>query len=113
MCCIHYLISGIRAKSESKHIKDLGRMNIQKINIIKIPAFDKTNCTSWKKKIMLFLRMANPLYIQILKNGPFIPMERIEESTEGDMIIPTYYGPKDPSKYTDIEKDQVSLDSGL
>ncbi|KAL8098432.1 hypothetical protein AgCh_031258 [Apium graveolens] len=40
----------------------------------------------------------------ILKNGPFIPMKRIEESTDGDMVIPDYYDPKDPSKYTDIEK---------
>ncbi|KAL8155394.1 hypothetical protein AgCh_000686 [Apium graveolens] len=40
-------------------------------------------------------------------------MERIEESTEGDMVIPSYYGPKDPSKYTYIEKEKVSLDSDL
>ncbi|KAL8126473.1 hypothetical protein AgCh_013672 [Apium graveolens] len=57
--------------------------------------------------------MANPLYIQILKNGPFIPMVRVEESTDGDMVIPTHYAPKDPSEYTEPEKEKVFLDSGL
>ncbi|KAL8088672.1 hypothetical protein AgCh_038447 [Apium graveolens] len=42
--------------------------------------------------------MANPLYIQILKNGPITPMVRVEESTDGD--IPSHYAPKDPSEYT-------------
>ncbi|KAL8149019.1 hypothetical protein AgCh_006148 [Apium graveolens] len=88
-------------------------MNTQKISSIKIPAFDKINYTLWKKKMMMFLRMANPLYIQILKNGPFTPMERIEESTDGDMVIPAHYGPKDPSKYIKTEKEKVYLDSGL
>ncbi|KAL8125083.1 hypothetical protein AgCh_012669 [Apium graveolens] len=88
-------------------------MNTQKISNIKIPAFDKTNYTLWKMKMLLFIKMANPLYVQILKNGSFTPMERVEESTDGDMVIPAYYTPKDPSKYTEPEKEKVSLDSGL
>ncbi|KAL8111634.1 hypothetical protein AgCh_019381 [Apium graveolens] len=80
-------ISKTIAKSESKQIKDLGRMNTQKLSSIKIPTFDKSNYTLWKKKMMLFIRMTNPLYVQILKNGPFTPMERVEESTDGDMDI--------------------------
>ena len=67
LCVIHYLTTGIRARSESKQIQDLGRINTQKISSIKIPTFDKTNYTLWKKKMLLFIRMANPLYIQILK----------------------------------------------
>ncbi|KAL8108415.1 hypothetical protein AgCh_024761 [Apium graveolens] len=59
------------------------------------------------------IRMANPLYIQILKNGPFTPMVRVEESTDGDMVIPAHYAPKDPSEYTEPEKEKVSLDSDL
>ncbi|KAL8108891.1 hypothetical protein AgCh_025113 [Apium graveolens] len=48
-------------------------------------------------------KMTNPLYVQILKNGPFTPMERVEESTNGDMVIPAYYDPKDPSQYSEPE----------
>ncbi|KAL8090413.1 hypothetical protein AgCh_039763 [Apium graveolens] len=40
-------------------------------------------------------------------------MERVDESTVGDMVIPAHYAPKDPSKYTETEKEKVSLDSGL
>ncbi|KAL8149559.1 hypothetical protein AgCh_006529 [Apium graveolens] len=86
-----------RAKSESKQIQNPGRMNTQKISSIKIPTFDKANYTLWKKKMMLFIKMANPFYIQILKNGPFIPMVGVEESTDGDMVIPAHYAPKDPA----------------
>ena len=57
--------------------------------------------------------MANPLYIQILKNGPSNPMVRVEKSKDGDMVIPAHYAPKDPSEYTEPEKEKVSLDSGL
>ena len=88
-------------------------MNTQKISSIKIPTSDKANYTLWKKKMMLFIRMANLLYIQILKNGPFIPMVRVEESTDGDMVIPAHFAPKDPSEYSDPEKEKVSLDSSL
>ena len=62
-------------------------MNTHKISSIKIHAFDKTNYTLWKKKMLLFIRMANHLYIQILKKGPFTHMVRVEESTDGDMVI--------------------------
>ncbi|KAL8093557.1 hypothetical protein AgCh_035440 [Apium graveolens] len=65
------------------------------------------NCSS------KFYRMANPLYIQILKNGHFTPMVRVEESNDGNMVIPTHYAPKDSSEYTEPEKEKVSLDSGL
>ena len=88
-------------------------MNTQKISSIKIPPFDKGNYTLWKKKMLLFIKMANHLYIQILKNGPFIPMVRVDESTDGDMVIPAHYAPKDPSEYTETEKEKVSLDSAL
>ena len=40
-------------------------------------------------------------------------MVRVEESTDGDMVIPAHYTPKDPSEYSDPEKEKVSLDSGL
>ena len=88
-------------------------MNTQKISRIKIPTFDKANYTLQKKKMMMFIKIANPLYIQILKDGSFIPTVRIEESTDGDRIIPAPYAPKDPAEYTDPEKEKVSLDSSL
>ncbi|XP_074346312.1 uncharacterized protein LOC141685085 [Apium graveolens] len=63
--------------------------------------------------MMLFIKIANPMYIEILRHGPFIHMKKIPESTEGDMVIPAHFGPKDPSTYTEPEKEKVALDSGL
>ncbi|KAL8108664.1 hypothetical protein AgCh_024938 [Apium graveolens] len=88
-------------------------MNTQKISSIKIPPFDKANYTLLKKKMLLFIRMANHLYVGILKNGPFTPVVRVEETTDGDMVIPAHYAPKDPSEYTEPEREKVSLDSAL
>ncbi|KAL8103330.1 hypothetical protein AgCh_027773 [Apium graveolens] len=88
-------------------------MNTQKISSIKIPPFDKANYTLWKKKMLLFIRMTNHLYIVILKNGPFTPIVRVEETTDGDMVIPAHYAPEDPSEYTEPEREKVSLDSAL
>ena len=88
-------------------------MNTQKISSIKIPPFDKANYTLRKKKMLLFIRMANHLYIGIIKNGPFTPVVRVEETTNRDMVIPAHYAPKDPSEYTELERGKVSLDIAL
>ncbi|KAL8095602.1 hypothetical protein AgCh_036862 [Apium graveolens] len=88
-------------------------MNTQKISSIEIPPFDKANYTLWKNKMLLFIRMANHLYIGILKNGPFTPVVRVEETTDGDMVISAHYAPKDPSESTEPEREKVSLDSAL
>ncbi|KAL8157376.1 hypothetical protein AgCh_002177 [Apium graveolens] len=100
-------------KSKIEQNMKVNRFKILEESSIKIPIFDKANYTLWKKKMMLFIRMAIPLYIQILKNGPFTPVVRVEKSIDGDMVIPAHYAPKDPSEYTEPEKEKVSLDSSL
>ena len=49
-------------------------MLTQRVRNIKILLFDKENDGLWKKKMMLFLQVANPKYLGVLKNGPKIPM---------------------------------------
>ena len=39
---------------------------------VKVPKFDKENYNLWKIKMLLFIKAANPLYPDILKNGPFV-----------------------------------------
>lgn len=36
--------------------------------------FDRDNYELWKKKMTLFLQVANPKYLGVLKNGPKVPM---------------------------------------
>ncbi|KAK1385648.1 hypothetical protein POM88_023383 [Heracleum sosnowskyi] len=69
---------------------------MQKSNSIKIPAFDKENYSIWKRKILLFIKAANPLYPGILENGPFIPRKEIEATTVNGEIVPAHWVPKDP-----------------
>ena len=50
-------------------------MSSQKVGSIKIPPFDKENYCLWKKKMTLFIKAANPLYMGIMDNGPFVSSE--------------------------------------
>ena len=79
-----------------------------------ISVFDKENYGLWKKKMMLFLQVANPKYLGVLKNGPKIPMVIVAESIENNVVVSaarTY--PKDPADYTPDEKEDASLDINL
>ncbi|KAK1373504.1 hypothetical protein POM88_029697 [Heracleum sosnowskyi] len=86
---------------------------MQKSNSIKIPAFDKENYSIWKRKILLFIKAANPLYPGILENGPFIPRKEIEATTVNGEIIPAHWVPKDPSEFLETEKEKMVLDDHL
>ncbi|KAK1401825.1 hypothetical protein POM88_001430 [Heracleum sosnowskyi] len=86
---------------------------MQKSNSIKIPAFDKENYSIWKRKILLFIKAANPLYPGILENGPFIPRKEIEATTVNGEVIPAHWVPKDPSEFLEPEKEKMVLDDHL
>ena len=89
-------------------------MSTQRVSSVKIPVFDKENYGLWKKKMMLFLQVANPKYMGVLKNGPKIPMVIVAESIENNIVVSaarTY--PKDPADYTADEKEDASLDINL
>ena len=80
---------------------------------IKIPAFDKENYNIWKRKIKLFIKSSNQLYPGLLENGPFIPQNEILLNTDDDRIVPAHWVAKNPSEWTDTEKEKVSLDDHL
>ncbi|KAK1360638.1 CCHC-type domain-containing protein [Heracleum sosnowskyi] len=87
--------------------------SMQKSSSIKIPAFDKENYNVWKRKIMLFIKAANPLYLGILQNGPFVPRKEIEASTVDGVLIPAQWVNKLPSEFLEPEKEKVALDDYL
>ncbi|MGI4673520.1 hypothetical protein ACR2XN_29075, partial [Klebsiella pneumoniae] len=66
---------------------------------------DRFNYNLWKRKILLFIKASNPLYIGILENGPFVPMKAVGKtaSASGDRVSqgPT---PKTPTEFTDADK---------
>ena len=62
-------------------------MTSQKVGTVKIPLFDKENYIMWKKKMLLFLQVANPKYLNLLKKGPIIPMVIEPEVIKDDVVI--------------------------
>ena len=85
-------------------------MTTQSVINVKIPLFDKENYGLWKKKMTLFLQVANPKYLGVLKNGPKILMVIVAESIENNIVVVaarTY--PKYPADYTPDEKEDASL----
>ena len=89
-------------------------MTTQKTGSIKVPQFDREHYSLWKMKMLLFIRASNPMYISILKNGPYIPMKTIEATAgAGGSRTPARSVPKEMSEYTDTDKEYVRLDTGL
>lgn len=88
-------------------------MSAQKVGSVKIPMFDKNNYDLWKKKMTLFLRVANPKYLNVLKTGPIIPMITELESIVDGVTLPARMYEKDPKTYTADEKEDASLDNSL
>ena len=64
-------------------------------------------------KMTMFIKAVNPIFLEILKNGPFIPQKEIPEATVGTEVVPAYYIPKEPSKWTEVEREKVALDIHL
>ena len=69
----------------------------------KIPPFDRDHYELWKGRMNLYIKMTNPVYLQILVNGPFVPMQIIYESTDGGVVIPQRSEPKDASDFSEAE----------
>ena len=58
-------------------------MSSQKVGSIKIPPLDKEIYSLWKKKMTsVHTKAANPLYMGIMDNGPFVPQKLIPESDD-------------------------------
>ena len=89
-------------------------MTSQKVGTVKIPLFDKENYIMWKNKMLLFLQVANPKYLNLLKKSPKIAMVIEPEVIEDNVVITkarTYT--KDPEDFSPAEKEEASLDASL
>ena len=88
-------------------------MSSHKLSSIKIPPFYRDNYILLKKKMLLFLDMTNTTYGEMLKNGPFTHVILVPETTIGDEIVPGQWVPKDPSLYSDSERENIAMDKSL
>ena len=68
----------------------------------------------WKKKMTLFLQVANPKYLGVLKNGPKILMVLEPERIENGVVVAVARSyPKDPTLFTIVEREDASLDINI
>ena len=89
-------------------------MSSTKIGNIKVPPFERVNYNLWKKKMTMFLKALNPMFLGILEKGLGTPMKMSSETTCVDVVKTTPPPvPKDPSEYTEPEKELVGLDTYL
>ena len=89
-------------------------MSTQKASNIKVPQFDRIHYNLWKKKMPLFIDASNPLYIGILQNGPYVPMETIPESTSAEGVrVAARSVAKPPSRFTNADRELIRLDKTL
>ena len=68
---------------------------------------------TWKRKWFFIIWATNSIYIGILENGMFVPMKIIPETVENSVWVSQRSTPKEASKFTDIDKEYVTLDHGL
>ena len=83
-------------------------MSTQRVSSVKIPMFDRENYGLWKKKMMLFLQVANPKYLGVL--NMVLEPERIEN---GVVVAVARSYPKDPALFTNVEREHAFLDINL
>ena len=88
-------------------------MNSQKIGNIKVLQFNRANYNLWKKKMTMYIRAANSKYDEYLTKGMFIPMKHVPETIERDVRVPQRHTPKDPTKFSDSDKEAVVLDTNI
>ncbi|GJZ77618.1 retrovirus-related pol polyprotein from transposon TNT 1-94 [Tanacetum coccineum] len=63
--------------------------------VINVPAFDVEDFSSWKDKFLVYLDGLEPYLIEILENGPFVPMSSLSTSTNPLTKPQKQWSPKD------------------
>ena len=71
----------------------------------KIPPFDRDHYELWKGRMNIYIKTSNPVYLQILVKGPFVPMKAVEASGIDGVRIDATSVPKDSSEITPPEKE--------
>jgi gag-polypeptide of LTR copia-type/Zinc knuckle len=88
-------------------------MATRKSSAVKIPMFNKENFGHWKKKMLLYIRVANPLYMKVLTDGPIPIMKSVETIDDAGVKTTTNVENKDFSTFSSEQKEIAVLDDNL
>ena len=100
------LTSGIRAGSLFTISKDR-IMSTTKQESLKIVVLNKDDYLTWKVKIILYLEAADPYFIDMITDGPYVPKKLVAK--EG--TTPEHYVDKTRAEMTREERLEVLKDS--
>ncbi|KAK1360564.1 hypothetical protein POM88_045038 [Heracleum sosnowskyi] len=78
-------------------------MSTTKYESMKIPILKKSEYPTWKVKMLMYLEAMDPDYLDMIRDGPYIPT-RLVERTE---TVPEHYVVKAKSEWTPEEKAHV------
>ena len=86
-------------------------MSTTKYEHIRIPVLKKTDFSTWKIKMLMFLEATNPDYIDRINDGPHEPRKLVPSAVVDGVEIPEHYVAKDKFEWTAEEKADVLKDA--
>ena len=86
-------------------------MSGNKYESIKIPILKKSEYSTWKVKMMMFLEAADFDYLDRIHDGPYVPTKLVPQIITDGKTIPEHYVVKDKAEWTTEEKNMVLKDA--
>ena len=86
-------------------------MSTTKYEHIRIPVLKKSDYSTWKVKMLMFLEATDPDYIDRINDGPHEPRKLVPSAVVDGVTIPEHYVAKDKFEWTIEEKDDVLKDA--
>ena len=86
-------------------------MSGSKYESIKIPILKKTEYSTWKVKMMMFLEAADCDYLDRIHDGPYVPTKLVPQVNTDGKTVPEHYVIKDKAEWTAEEKNMVLKDA--
>ncbi|KAL8118026.1 hypothetical protein AgCh_015791 [Apium graveolens] len=84
-------------------------MSLNKYESIKIPILKKTEYTTWKVKMLMYLEATDPDYLDVINDGPFMPTKLVPATP----TVAEHYQLKQKTEWTPEEKVAVLKDAKI
>ena len=78
---------------------------------IRIPILKKTEYSTWRVKMLMFLEATDPDYIDTINDGPYIPTKLVGAYTENGKSVPEHYVMKEKKEWGAEDKATILKDA--
>ena len=86
-------------------------MSTTKYEHIRIPVLKKSDYSTWKVKMLMFLEATDPDFIDRINDGPHEPKKLVPAAVVDGITVPEHYVAKDKFEWTSEEKIDVLKDA--